>query len=136
MYPLRVRRETEFSPQTGKPNMKVSKTAPDNRQSFINKDVLPMKIITAAKQNMTRGPELLSEFCQQTFSKETVQYSGRVMTPFPLQSPRQPVPIHIPGVSPAHLCSPKGEFRGSEDGSTWLPHGISVRFLKKCVWHE
>lgn len=89
MYPLRVRRETEFSPQTGKPNMKVSKTAPDNRQSFINKDVLPMKIITAAKQNMTRGPELLSEFCQQTFSKETVQYSGRVMTPFPLQSPRR-----------------------------------------------
>lgn len=49
---------------TGKPNKKVSKTDPDNRQSFINKDVLSMKIITAAKQNMEQDPELLSEVCQ------------------------------------------------------------------------
>lgn len=72
-----VRRETEFSPRTGKPNKTASKTAPDNRQSFINKDVLSMKIITAAKQNMAQDPELLSEVCQQTLFKETVQQRGQ-----------------------------------------------------------
>lgn len=71
IYLSQVRRETEFSPWTGKPNNKVSKTVPDNRQSFINKDVLSMKIITAAKQNMVQDPELLSEVWQQTHLKET-----------------------------------------------------------------
>lgn len=112
MYPLQVRRETEFSPQTGKPNKKVSKTALDNRQSFINKDVLPMKIITAAKQNTTQDTELLSEFCQQTFFREALQCRGQAMTPFPVQSSSPPVLNHIPAVSPAHLCTPRGRSRG------------------------
>lgn len=60
MYLPQVKRETEFLPQTGKPNKKVSKTALDNRHSFINKDVLSMKIITAAKQNRRQDPELLT----------------------------------------------------------------------------
>lgn len=77
MYLSQVRRETEFLPQTGKPNKKASKTAPDNRQSFINKDVLSMKIITAAKQNMAQDSELLSEICQQTLLKETAQQRGQ-----------------------------------------------------------
>lgn len=77
MYLSQVRRETEFLPQTGKPNKKVSKTDPDNRQSFINKDVLSMKIITAAKQNMAQDPELLSEVCQQTLVKEILQQRGQ-----------------------------------------------------------
>lgn len=68
-----VRRKTEFSPQTGKPNKKVSKTTPDNRQSFINKDVLSTKIMTAAKPNITQDPELLSGIWQQPFLKESVQ---------------------------------------------------------------
>lgn len=76
MYLSQVRREKEFLPQTGKPNRKASKTGPDNRQSFINKDVLSMKIITAAKQNMAQDPEL-SEVCQQTLLKETVQQRGQ-----------------------------------------------------------
>lgn len=112
MYPLQVRRETEFSPQTGKPNKKVSKTALDNRQSFINKDVLPMKIITAAKQNITQDTELLSEFCQQTFFREALQCRGQATIPFPVQSSSPPVLNHIPAVSPAHLCTPRGRSRG------------------------
>lgn len=36
-----------------------------------------MKIITAAKQNMAQDPELLSEVCQQTLFKETVQQRGQ-----------------------------------------------------------
>ncbi len=75
-----VRRETEISPWTGKPNKNASKTAPHNRQSFINKDVLSMKIITTAKQNMAQDPELLSEVCQQTLLKETAT-EGTGMTP-------------------------------------------------------
>lgn len=101
MYLSQVRRETELSPRTGKPNKKASKTAPDNRQSFINKDVLSMKIITAAKQNMAQDPELLSEVCQQTLLKETVQQKGTGMTPQGLISPKcppPPVPVHIPAV--------------------------------------
>lgn len=93
MYLSQVRRETEFSPRTGKPNKKASKTGPDNRQSFINKDVLSMKIITAAKQNMAQDPELLSEVCQQTLLKETVQQRGqgwRHKAFFPLY-----VPLHL-----------------------------------------
>lgn len=62
-------RETEFLLQTGKPNTKRSKTASDKRQRFINKDVLSMKIILTANQNMAQEPKLLSEFCQQTRSR-------------------------------------------------------------------
>lgn len=45
--------------------------------SFINKDVLSMKIITSAKQNIVQGPQLLSEVCQQMLLKETVQQRGQ-----------------------------------------------------------
>lgn len=76
-YLSQVRRETEFSPQTGKPNKTASKTALDYRRRFINKDVLSMKIITAAKQNTAQDLELLSEVCQQTLMKETVQQRGQ-----------------------------------------------------------
>lgn len=65
-------RETRFSPQTGKPNKEVSKTALDNRQSFINKDVLSMKILCSAKHNTVQDPELLTVVCQQMLLKETV----------------------------------------------------------------
>lgn len=57
-----------------------------------------MKIITAAKQNMTQDPELLSEVCQQTLLKET-EWTG--MTPqglFNLNVPPPPVQVHIPAV--------------------------------------
>lgn len=56
---------------------KTSKTAPDKRQSFINKDVLSMKIISMANPNMAQDPKLLLEFCQQTLLKETVQQRGQ-----------------------------------------------------------
>lgn len=96
MYRSQVRRETEFLPRTGKPNKKASKTAPDNRQSFINKDVLSMKIIAAAKQNMAQDPELLSEVCQQTLLKETVQQRGQEWHHGGLFSLNDPL----------HLCQP------------------------------
>lgn len=47
------------------------------QKSFINKDVLSVKIITTAKQNTMQVRELLSEFCQQTLLKETAQQRGQ-----------------------------------------------------------
>lgn len=82
-----VSRETEFSPQTDKPNKKSSKTAPDTRHSFINKDVLSMKIITAAKQNIVQDPELLSKVCQQTLIGGRDDATGSV-------SPKSPT-LHL-----------------------------------------
>lgn len=44
---------------------------------FINKDVLSVKIIAAAKANTARDPKLLSDFCQQTLLEETAQPRGQ-----------------------------------------------------------
>lgn len=144
MYPLQVRRETEFSPQTGKPNKKVSKTAVDNRQSFINKDVLPMKIITAAKQNITQDTELLSEFCQQTFSGKLCSAGDRLWFLFPFKAP-----LHLCWTTFQQyrllICVPQGDGPGGPglsssllirddmfEGLTWLPCCISLLFSYVC----
>lgn len=65
----------------------LSKTAPDNRQSFINKDVLSMKINTPAKQSTTLDPGLLWDLCQQTYLRGSVQCGGQAMTPESLTLP-------------------------------------------------
>lgn len=44
---------------------------------FINKDVLSVKIISAAKQNTAQDPKLLSDFCQQMLLKEAAQSRGQ-----------------------------------------------------------
>lgn len=44
---------------------------------FINKDVLSVKTIAAAKANTARDPKLLSDFCQQTLLEETAQPRGQ-----------------------------------------------------------
>lgn len=44
---------------------------------FINKDVLSVKTIAAAKANMAQDPKLPSDFCQQTLLEEAAQPRGQ-----------------------------------------------------------
>lgn len=44
---------------------------------FINKDVLSVKIISAAKQNTARDPKLLSDSCQQMLLREAAEPRGQ-----------------------------------------------------------
>lgn len=104
--------------RTGKPNKKASKTALHKRQSFINKDVLSVKIITVAKPNMAQDPEKSA----RRHSEETVQHKGTKMTP---QGPFHPnVPLYLSQSTFLHydllLCvprrsSPEGSFQQSDN---------------------
>lgn len=103
---------------------------------FINKDVLSVKIISAAKQNTVQDPKLLSDFCQQMLLKEAAEPRGQEWHHGASLNPALPFTCpHSHSINV--ICSSVPSFKVGghliirvdvSASSAWFPCVVSVRF--------